>query len=489
MATLRQQAINSVKWTALQTLIVGIIGPVLLFVKARFLSPVEFGYIAIILIVTGFVQLIENFGISQAIIQKDHITLQDTSTIFFFNIATCVFQAIVLYVAAPLFATIFSLPDLTEYLRILCIAVLLNGPTLLYRAVLEKQMYFKFLSLIAISSNLITLGATTYFLISGLGVKGIVFAQIIGVFFSTLAILTVSIRFKTTKILPYFNLRSLLPFLRFGFFVSSKQIMTFAAHRLDEFLIGYFLEPEVLGIYHFGKSMLEKFRALITNSFSKVLFPVMSQLKNNLQTLYFAYQQISQYIGVVAFPTFMGIAATAHLFVPVVFGEKWIDSVIVFQVFSITIIFLVLTANVASSLLYAVNKPDIVLYIDIATNFIYFSFLFIFAENGMIAILITYSFYVICKTLTLQYFANLQLKDGLFGYFQKLFMPMLFSLIMVAIVLNFQVLTSTFLGTGFQLTGSIVIGVSIYLVLSWFFSHTIIVQLKSALIKGDIIES
>ena len=486
MVSLRKQTINSVKWTTMQTVIVGITGSLLLVVKARFLSPEEFGYIAVILVFIGLIQLVETFGISQAIIQKDEISVKESSTLFYFNIALSLFLAIFLYAVAPLVAIFFSLPALENYLRIICIIVIITGPSLLFRAFLEKEMYFKQIALIELTKNLIILGATTIFLVWDLGVLGVIYAQIISTIFGSLAILTISISFKVTQISFYFNPQKLLPFLRFGFFVSAKQLMTFVTHRLDEILIGYFLAPEVLGIYHFGKNMLEKIRGLITMSFGKVLFPVFSKLKYQRPKLTFAYKRISLYIAFGAFPVFTGIAATAHLFVPVLFGEQWTDSIIVFQVFSVAMIPLALTANVSSSLLYSLNKPELVLYIDVVTNLIYFISLFLFAAKGMLAILTTYSCYVIYKTLILQYFANRQLVEGFLNYFKELVTPAAFSIIMVVVVLIFQIVTTHMLGDFIQFSGSIIIGAFVYLVLTWFFAQETLLQLRSAVMKKGI---
>ena len=486
MSNLQKKAISSVKWTTLKTAVVGITGPILLIVKARFLSPEEFGYLAIILIFIGFFRLMESFGISQAIIQRDEVSVQESSTLFYFNIFLSFFLAGLLYVISPLVAAFFSLPALEQYLRLACILVLLTGPSLLFRAFLEKQMYFKHLSLIEIIRDFLVLVATTFFLVLGWGVLGVIYAQIMGTVLVTLAIVGAALLFRTTSVSFYFNPAKLLPFLRFGIFVSSKQLMTFAAHRLDEVVIGYFLAPEILGIYHFGKNLLEKIRGLITMSFGKVLFPVLSKLKHQPVKLTFAYQRISRYIAFGAFPVFTGIAATAHLFVPVVFGDQWIDSVIVFQVFSVSVILLALTANVSSSLLYAVNKPDQVFYIDVVTNVIYFITLFLFAAQGMLAVLVAYSSYVIYKTLTLQYYANRQLADSFLSYFRELATPAASAMVMVSAVLLFQLISAPGLGDVLQLTGSIVVGALIYIAMAWILAQETLIQLRSAIMKGEI---
>lgn len=489
MTSLRKQAISSIKWTTLQTAIVGITGPILLIIKARFLSPEEFGYLSIILIVIGFINLLESFGISQAIIQRDKISVKEGSSLFYFNILLSCFLALVLYLVSPLIATFFSLPSLEEYLPIVGAIVVVTGPSLLFQAYLEKQMYFKQLSLIAIARNLIVLGTTFIFLLLGLGILGVIYAQIIGAVFGTLIILSVSVKFKTVSVSIYFNPLKIMPFLRFGIFVSAKQLITFASHRIDEVIIGYFLAPEILGSYHFGKNMLEKIRSLITMSFGKVLFPVFSKLKHQPQKLAFAYKRISRYIAFGAFPVFAGISATAHLFVPVIFGNQWISSVIVFQVFSVAVILLVLTANVATSLLYSVNKPELVFYIDVVTSVIYFTSLFLFATQGMIAVLIAYSCYVVYKTLIQQYYVNRQLIDRFLSYFRELAMPAALALVMVATIFLFQVVSDPVLLPPLQLVGSIVIGGLAYSIMAWFFAQETLYELRSAIMIGEILDN
>lgn len=487
MASLGKLAISSVKWTTLQTAASGITGLILLVVKARFLSPEEFGYIAVILIAIGLFQLLESFGISQAVIQRDEINVQESSTLFYFNIIFSFFLAALLYAVSPYAAVFFSLPALEDYLRMACIIILISGPSLLFRAFLEKRMFFKELSIIAMISNIIVLGITTFFLVSGLGVLGVIYAQIIGAALSTLSVLAITVRFRLVAVPLYFNPVKLLPFLRFGVFVSAKQFMTFAAHRLDEVIIGFFLTPEILGIYHFGKNMLEKLRTLMTMSFGKVLFPVLSRLKHQPQKLTFAYHRVSRYIAFGAFPIFTGIAVTAHLFVPLVFGEQWLDSVVVFQVFSLAVILLALTANVSTSLLYAVNRPDLVFYIDVLTNALYFFTLLLFADRGMLAVLIAYSCYVIYKTLFLQYHANGQLVDGFPGYLRELAMPGASAMFMAAAVLSFQMISSPLFGPVPLLAGSIIIGALVYIAMVVIFARETLIQLESAIIKGEIV--
>jgi O-antigen/teichoic acid export membrane protein len=486
LGSLNRKAVNSVRWTTLQTVVAGVTGPLYIAIKARYLSPEDFAYVAIIFIITGFCHTLEGFGFSQGIIQKDSISVEESSSLFLFNVSiSCILVAVV-NISSPVLAKIFTLPKLNYYLPYTSIIILLTGPSLIFRGFLEKELLFKQLSLIDITRNLIMVSSSTLLLVFGFGVTGIIWGQILSVLFTSVAIIIVNFRFGSAKIKLYFSLTALKPFLRFGIFVSGKQIMTFLTHRLDELVIGYFLAPEILGTYHFGKNMLEKIRALMTMSFSKVLFPILSKFKHNQIKLSHAYKKISSYIAFGAFPVFSGIAVTANLFVPLIFGEQWIESIIVFQVFSISVILLVLTANISTSLLYSVNKPGLVFCIDIVTNLTYFVSLLIFAKKGMLAILIAYSCYVTYKTLLLQYFANRQLENSFKHYFINLLTPALSAIIMVVSVLAFQTAFKQILDKRSLLIGSILIGVLVFIILVRLFAYETAIEIKSALIKGEL---
>ncbi|MBB5174555.1 lipopolysaccharide biosynthesis protein [Texcoconibacillus texcoconensis] len=464
LSNLKSRAISSMKWTTFQTIIVGLSGPLLMIFKARYLTPEEFGVLAIVTIVIGLMNTIENFGISQAVIQKNEISREEQSSLFFFNIFLVLFLGGVLYTISDLLATVFDMPDLSYLLPLTSLIVIINGPSLLFRALLEKSLLFKEISLIKIFRNILLFIVTVLFLYLGYGLIGIVFAQLLAVASSVALILFVSLKNKLVNIMPYFSVKVIKPFLSFGIYVFGKQIMTFTTHRIDEVIIGLFLSNEILGIYHFAKNMLERLRNLITSSFSKVLFPVLSKLKNDINKLSNTYIRISKYLGFFAFPVFIGIAVTAEYFVPFIFGEQWIESIPFFQAFSIILIPLILTANLSSSLLYSLGKPSTVFYIDLVTNSLYVILLFIFAQFGIYAVVLAYGFYVVSKTMSLQFITSKQLLYGFFYYITEFKYILLASIVMTGFVLFVQTASDNYLDIRLIFGLSVLLGSIVYLV-------------------------
>lgn len=479
MGGLKKRAVSSVKWTTFQTLVLASLAPIFQIIKARYLSPKDFSYLAIIMICIGLSNMLKNFGISQAIIQRSEITKEENSTLFLFNIIFSIFLYILIFMFADLIAKFFSLPDLAYFLKLSSIVIIVSSPSLLFKAFLEKSLFFKEISLVAIINNILIISITTIFLICRLGLLSIIYGNLLSTLITTLMIIFISHKYKLVNMKLYFNFKNLYPFLKFGFYITAKQLLNFSSAHIDEVVIGHFLTPETLGFYYFGKNLLFGLRNLISAPFSKVIFPIFSKLKDNKEKLCLNYQKLTKYIAIIAFPFFSGIALTSHLFVPLLFGEKWSGSIVVFQVMSIALIFAMLHANIASSLLYTFNKPNIAFNLEIVITSVYFFLLFIFASKGMIIILLLFSMKIVTMFLMFQYFANKQISYNFFTYLFNLKNIYILSIIMVLSIMIFQNCTLSLLNQLMQLIGSIICGAVVYILSSLMLERNTILELKS----------
>lgn len=484
MNNLREQAVNSVLWTTFRTVFSALSGPLLLLTKARYLTPEEFGVMAILNIILALLNLIENLGFSQAIIQRDFVSKEEKSSLFYFEIIFSIFLITLLMLSSPILASLYDMPQLTELIPLLSVIVFLNAPVKLFTAFMEKSFHFKELSLFQIIREITLLSSTIIFLVNGMGLLGIVAGQIIAIFTMTVLILYTSYKYKLLNIKLHFNFKDIYPFISFGIFVSAKQIFTEITHHIDEMIIGYFLSAEVLGLYHFAKNMLGRLRMLITNSFARVLFPILSKVKNDNVRLTKAYNNISKYIGVFTFPIFMGISTTAHLFIPLFFGEEWIESVPFFQILSLAFIPYLLTANFSNSLLYSVGKPHLVLYTDIFVNTIYIVLLLITSWSGLdiIFTVALYALYLIGKTMVLQVLSSKQLNSTFRSYLVLFKEILAASLLMVILVLGVQYLSVEY-NNLIKFTISIITGILIYGSGIYIFNKKLIFDIKDLIIR------
>ncbi len=86
MASLRQQLLSGVFYTALAKYSGIIVSLVIAGILARLLTPDEFGIVAIATVIIAFFGIFTDMGISPAIIQNKDLSEKDLSEIFSFTL-------------------------------------------------------------------------------------------------------------------------------------------------------------------------------------------------------------------------------------------------------------------------------------------------------------------------------------------------------------------------------------------------------------------
>ena len=87
-----------------------------LMILARYLTPSDFGIMAILLVVIGFSQAFMDMGISNGIIQRQNITHSQLSSLYWLNVLSGIVVALLVIFIAPLLAIFYQEPRLNELL-------------------------------------------------------------------------------------------------------------------------------------------------------------------------------------------------------------------------------------------------------------------------------------------------------------------------------------------------------------------------------------
>jgi len=477
---------RGVRWTAISATFAAVTALLFQLIKARFLVPEEFAHLSVLMIIIGLSRNLEAAGFNRGVIQKDDVSSEEASSLLVFNVAISLFAAGLIYFASGPLAIFFELPRLGPYLRIMSLAVFFQGPAQFFLVFLEKYLYFKFISVIQIARQFLFVTLATILIVMGWGVLGFVLGHVVATIISASLFAAGGIKNHLAALKPYFGINELRPFVKFGIFVTGRQTLNVVTRQLDELIILHFLGPDIMGVYFFGKNMLERLRQLINMSYYRLVFPLLSRLKHDQTRLSEAYYRMSKYLSLLAFPVFIGVSLTAHLFVPVVFGVQWMDSIIVFQVFSVVFIFKILTGILASNLLYSVNRPGTVFGIDLATDLVYVLALMLLAPLGIDVIIVLYVIYQLLKALAMQVAAHRQISYQLYQYVSNFSIPLALSLVMVAAVLGFQFIAPPIFNAAMLLAGSIVVGASVYAALTWLFDRQSIKDLKEMVLYRSV---
>src|SRR5213076_208988 len=121
-----------------------------MFVLARLLSPEDFGLQGMVVALTGFLNLFRDAGLSVSTVQRKVLTHEQTSTLFWINVAVGAMLALAAAAAAPLVLTFYREPRLFAVTIVSASAFLFNGLSVQHRALLNRAMRFVTMSKIDI---------------------------------------------------------------------------------------------------------------------------------------------------------------------------------------------------------------------------------------------------------------------------------------------------------------------------------------------------
>lgn len=324
---LKQKAVSSVIWMAIQkysTMFIQFVSGIIL---ARLLTPYDYGCVGML---TIFMVLAETFidgGFGSALIQKKRPTQEDYSTIFFWNLFMAVLLYVVLYACAPAIARFYNIPLLSDVLRIQGVILFIYAFNIVQRNQLQKQLKFKTLSIITLTSATISLGVTIVMAYHGFGVWALVTQHIL-----VTAIPAVAFWFFV-KWRPQlvFSWKSFKELFSFGLFMFLTHLINQFSTQLQGLLIGRFYNASTMGYYSKALRTESLASQSISSVMSQVTFPVYAEIQDNKQALAGVIKRVTMTLSYFSFPLLFILLLVAKPLFVILYSERWLQSVPYFQ--------------------------------------------------------------------------------------------------------------------------------------------------------------
>src|SRR5437667_1209233 len=111
-------------------------------VLARLLSPEDFGLIGMVVVVIGFLGLFRDAGLGMATVQRLEVTHEQTSTLFWINVAVGAILAALCAALAPLLVSFYHEPRLYWVVVVSGAMFMFNGLSAQHSALLQRGMQF-----------------------------------------------------------------------------------------------------------------------------------------------------------------------------------------------------------------------------------------------------------------------------------------------------------------------------------------------------------
>lgn len=309
---------------------------VVLMILARLLSPAEFGIVGAALVVVGFSQIFSELGVGAAIVQRPALNRAHLHAGFTLSLLFSCLTGLVIALSAPLFATLFRMPDLEAVVRLLALIFPITGLSVVGEAMLKREMRFKQLMLIGLASYVIGYGAVGIVLAAfGLGVWALVIAQL------SQALINAFIFLFIKRQVVGFTIKKeeLAPLLNFGTGLSLAQIANYLARQIDNLVVGRWLGAEALGIYGRAYQFLMTPTNLFGSVTNQVLFPAMASVQHDKEKLVRAYTRAVALVAMSTLPLSGILVVLAPEIVKVLLGPQWEGVIAPFQVLAAFLFF------------------------------------------------------------------------------------------------------------------------------------------------------
>ncbi|MCO5235647.1 MAG: MOP flippase family protein [Chitinophagaceae bacterium] len=381
-----QKTRSGVRWTTISASIGATTQLLLMSVLARFLGKKDFGLIAIALFIINFSQLFIDIGISNAIIHKQDVSQKQLSSLYWSNVILGILLFGILFTISPLIAVFYKEPMLTNVIRSVGITFLIQPFGMQFATLLRKELHFKELAIRNIISR--TIGLVTgislgYF---GFGVYALVYSTIVMSAIDMLLLTILGRRIHS----PSFHLKisEIRPFLSFGMYQMGEKAINYINSDLDTLIIGKFLGVDALGIYSMAKNFVLKPFQVINPILTRVAFPVMAKVQDNIQKLKNIYLKMQNVLAFVNFPVFIFMFFYAEAVVLLIFGSKWLDAALPLRILSLYAM-IRSTMNPIGSLQLARGRADQGFYWNLIQSGILFFTVYLGSRWGIIGVCIT----------------------------------------------------------------------------------------------------
>ena len=163
MSSTKNKMFKGVFWSAVERYSGTIMSLIVSMILARLLRPEDYGIVAIVLVIIGFLNIFSSMGIGPAIIQRDDLSKDDINNLFTMSIFIALILSSLLFISSWGIAWYYTNPQIVPICQLLSISVFFTSLNMVPHALMSKNMRFKEMAkrtlVVQIVTGVISVGA------------------------------------------------------------------------------------------------------------------------------------------------------------------------------------------------------------------------------------------------------------------------------------------------------------------------------------------
>lgn len=301
---------------------------VVAIVLARLLAPHDYGLAGMVLVLSSLVLVFSDLALGAALVQKEELTEEDRSTVFWTSVGFGAFFSIAGAALSGPVAWFYGEPAVKPLVAAFSLSFLVTALGTTQTALMTREMRFRSLELRQMGATLAGAAVGIAMAVRGYGAWAIIVQQLAFATVSTMLLW----RLSGWRPRFVFSVASLRELGGFGGNVFGTRFLFYLNRNSDNILIGRFLGPAAVGAYAAAYNLILIPLSRLGVPLQEVLFPALSRLQHDRARVAAVWFRANRLMAAVCVPAMLGLAVVADDFVQVVLGGRWSAAAPVIQV-------------------------------------------------------------------------------------------------------------------------------------------------------------
>lgn len=307
------------------------IGSILL---AKILFPEDYGYLLMAMIVTGLAQTLasmgfENYYLQEKIQDKAH-EKSILNVTFKMRLVLNFAMFFIQFFGSYLVADYYRQDVVGELLRLFAFNYLITGGVAINLFILRKKLNYKPETIANVSRDISSIIVKVTLAMMGFGVLSFAYGSLVGNLIRSMIIFFAQ-RFRFE--LYFWDSFEFKKILHFGKHSLIGGIGNYFSEYIDKILITKYFSPVESGNYYFANAQSSSLFNYTVYPQASLFLSYIAKYKTKPEYLLDVLSKLSYMIGILSLPIMLFLLLYAEPIFQILFGVKWNDSIVLFQMF------------------------------------------------------------------------------------------------------------------------------------------------------------
>ncbi len=327
MDDFKSKVLSGFVWEGSTKLIVQIVSWMSTILVARWLSPDDYGVVAVSGAFIVVLTVVTDLGLTSGLINKKEISRNEINGVFWLSLALACGLTGAIVAVAPFVEDLFDMDELAEVMIASSSVIVISSLRCVPTALVMRDLNYKYRALVDMAAQFAQVCTALPLAYFGYGPWSLVLSAIVMQLVTTLAYVP-QIRDVGRCAIVWREIKDTVAY-------GTKVMVSNATSTLNQMMptvfIGYVLGQKPVGEYSMADQLSQIPLSKVGAIFNRILFPAASRIKDDVPRSRELFFNLHRVLLMCIYPVLVGTAWVADDLVLLLFTEKWSSIVPILQ--------------------------------------------------------------------------------------------------------------------------------------------------------------